>query len=166
MANEEWRNFSDINGRSFSKYEVSSLGQIRDRNSGYILSDKPTSSGYVRYTVLDDEGKRRSVSAHSIVARTFLGEPESDDLTPDHINRDSTDNRLVNLRWATKKQQIDNSDKSKRGPRGQSVIQYTMDMEEIKRWTNITTAAKELGIYKNGINNACSRKYKSAGGFK
>ena len=108
----------------------------------------------------------KHISAHVIVARAFLGEPKSSDLTPDHINREPADNRLVNLRWATQKQQVANSDRSTCKPRGQPVIQYTMDMKEIKRWINITTAAKGLGIHKGSIGQTCQEKRGHAGGFK
>nr|QBK86085.1 MAG: HNH endonuclease [Marseillevirus LCMAC101] len=165
-ANEEWKNFPMIHGMSFSKYEASSLGRIRNKKTGYIFSSKPDSAGYVRSDFVDDEGKRKSLGVHIIVARAFIGEPTSDDFTPDHINRDRADNQAFNLRWATRKQQVANSDKSKRGRLGQSVIQYTMDMEEIKRWPTINSAANELGIFQNGIGLACRGKLNQTGGYK
>jgi len=167
MTDEEWKNFPVIDGRKFSKYEASSLGRIRNKETGYIFSVKLNSVGYVSNMFCDDEGKTKMITAHNIIARTFLGEPKSDDLTPDHINRDPLDNRLVNLRWATRKQQRANSDKSK-CMRSQPIIQYTMGMEEIKRWPSILVASKDLGINKGNIGMACrgSCKYKHAGGFK
>ncbi len=163
---EEWRNFPVIGGRSFSKYEVSSLGQRRNKISGWVFSVKPNSAGYVCNTFVSDEGNSKEISAHSVVARAFLGEPDSDDLTVDHINRERADNRLINLRWATQKQQTVNSDRSKCIVIGQPIIQYTMDMEEIKRWPTIITAAKELKISQSNISQACRGSYKQAGGYK
>ena len=166
MADEEWKNLPAIQGRSFSKYEVSSLGQTRNKRSGYIFHSKPNYDGYISHSLHDDEGVQITISAHIVVAKSFLGDPKSDDLTVDHINLDPTDNRLVNLRWATKKQQSANSDRSKCRTIGQPVVQYTMDMEEIKRWPNITTAAKKLKIAKNGIRSACRGKLNSSGRYK
>nr|QBK85735.1 MAG: HNH endonuclease [Marseillevirus LCMAC101] len=163
---EKWENFPTIDGRSFSKYEVSSLGQVRNKESGYIFSNRPGPTGYIRKQFYDDEGNNKHMSIHSVVARTFLGEPDSNDLTADHINRIRSDNRVSNLRWATRKQQAVNSDKSSRGRKGQPIIQYTMGMEEIKRWLNNITAAKELGISSSNISKVCRGLRKQVGGFK
>nr|QBK85694.1 MAG: HNH endonuclease [Marseillevirus LCMAC101] len=166
MADEEWKNIPVIDGKSFSKYEVSSLGRIRNKESVYVLSDRPNQKGYVCNTFYDDEGKTKTIPIHNIVTRAFLGEPKSVDLTPDHINRKPSDNRVTNLRWATRKQQVANSNRSKCKPRGQPVVQYTMEMKKIKRWPNITTAADELKIHKSNITQACKGKLNQARGYK
>ncbi len=166
MTDEKWKNFPMIDGRSFSKYEVSSLGRRRNKKTGYIFSSNPTSSGYVCNQFCDDDKGKPKLMAHNIVARAFNGDPDSDDLTVDHINRDPTDNRLDNLRWATKKQQTANSDRSNCKSKGQPVVQYTMDMEEIKTWTNITLAAKEFGIAGTNIGKVCRGLRNHAGWYK
>ena len=56
---EVWKNFPVIGRRSFSKYEVSSLGKIRNKKSGCVFSDRPNSAGYVCNTFLDDKGKSK-----------------------------------------------------------------------------------------------------------
>ena len=38
MTDEEWRNLQIIKGKSFSRYEVSSLGQIRNKKTGAVIS--------------------------------------------------------------------------------------------------------------------------------
>ena len=59
-------NFPNMDGRSFSKYEVSSLGQIRNKRSGHVFSDLPDSEGYVQNTFCDDKGKTKMISVHVI----------------------------------------------------------------------------------------------------
>ena len=164
MSDEKWKNVPVIDGRSFSKYEASSLGQVRNKKTGWVFSDLPNSASYIRNEIVDDKREPIKIYAHVIIARTFLEKPESDGLTVDHINRNKADNRLVNLRWATMKQQRKNADNSTRGTKGQPVIQYSM--KKIKRWPNITTAAKELKISRSSIGKACRGERNHVGGFK
>lgn len=50
----------------------------------------------------------RNYQVHRLVAETFIQNPEGKP-TVDHINRVRTDNRVQNLRWATRKDQADNT---------------------------------------------------------
>lgn len=60
------------------------------------------SDGYLRIFF---KGKQYRI--HRLVAETFIDNPQKLP-TVDHINRNRTDNRLQNLRWANRKMQADN----------------------------------------------------------
>lgn len=60
-------------------------------------------NGYIHVII---DGKNYYV--HRLVAETFIPNPEGKP-TVDHINRDRSDNRVYNLRWATAKEQKENS---------------------------------------------------------
>ena len=47
--------------------------------------------------------------AHRLVLLLSGVKPQSDDLVADHINRDRSDNRLENLRWATRSLNVRNT---------------------------------------------------------
>lgn len=59
-----------------------------------------------RYLRVSINGKGYNV--HRLVAEAFLPNPENKP-TVDHWNRNTTDNRVSNLRWATYKEQVENS---------------------------------------------------------
>ena len=59
--------------------------------------------GYHVITIYDKQYK-----VHRIIAEAFIPNPDNKP-TVDHINRVRTDNRVQNLRWATYREQSDNS---------------------------------------------------------
>ena len=60
-------------------------------------------NGYIHIII---DGKNYYV--HRLVAEAFIPNPDGKP-TVDHINRDRADNRVENLRWATHKEQNENS---------------------------------------------------------
>lgn len=87
------------------------------REDGKVLSKVPgghhdkyrwkdgsiTCDGYYVITIYDKQYKM-----HRIIAEAFIPNPDNKP-TVDHINRVRTDNRVHNLRWATYREQSDNS---------------------------------------------------------
>lgn len=100
MDNENWKT---ING--FSNYEVSDLGRVRSKprpkTKGGIMKQYLSSNQFhLEVNLFDDNHKHKNMRVHKLVAGHFLpnyyGKPEID-----HRNRNSTDNRVVNLRWCS-----------------------------------------------------------------
>lgn len=87
-----------------------------------FIECKPSNTvPYLRVSLTKDN-KKLSSTKHSIIARTFLGERPRD-YDVDHINRNKLDNRLENLRYVSKSQNILNQGVQKRNTTGLSGIQ-------------------------------------------
>ena len=78
-----------------SDLEISNLGNIRKKATGFVFKTKDHKEGYM---CIKRHGK--TIYRHTLVAETFLG-PRPDGMTIDHIDNDKENNTLVNLRYIT-----------------------------------------------------------------
>lgn len=100
------------------KYEVSSLGRIKSirrsvtqRHRSGVMMTRCYGGGLIKpcghpYLHVHLGGHRRSVRVHVLVAEHFLGSRPGPNWDVDHINGNKKDNRLCNLQWLTKKENV------------------------------------------------------------
>lgn len=129
----------------YSLYEVSNLGRVRSKHHGIWSFIRPGTcygrSGK-KYAIINitQNKVKKSLLLHRVVGKAFIPNPENKP-TVDHINRNRLDNRVENLRWATRKEQQANRDLTP-GATGQSYIfknshgTYTV---HIREFVNTTT---------------------------
>lgn len=87
-------------------YFVSSYGRVCNERTQRILRPGTDKDGYLRVVLCDYPHRRRTVRIHRLMMETFY--PENALAQVDHKNRDHTDNRLENLRWATEETNTNN----------------------------------------------------------
>lgn len=187
---ENWKEIPGYDG----KYEVSTYGNVRCvnyRNSGLskIMKMHLTKHNYYMIT-LRQGGKNVNRSVHRLVALTWIANPNN---LPeiDHINSNPSDNRVENLRWCTKEENLSNpatkekrqNTKVKSKPysknplteekrrkislaQSKPVIQMSIFGKDIREFESIIQAGKETKAHPSAINKCCRGKAKSAGGYK
>lgn len=171
---EIWKDIENFEGL----YQVSNLGNIKSfpKKGSYktiimkpfIVSGKKT-KGYYGIE-LRKNSKRFPKLVHRLVAETFIPNPNNL-LQVNHINGNRLDNRVDNLEWCTQSDNIKHAYKNglmkpkfgKNNGWHTEILQYDLQGNFIKEWSSISEAKKQLGI--NNITNACSGKYKKAGGY-
>ena len=99
-----------------SVYEVSDHGHVRSvrvgRYRGRVLRPLSDKCGYQRVTLYRHGDKPKCVRIHRLVLDAFV--PTTSERNEcDHINRDGSDNRLVNLRWVTRTENVRTSSQTK-----------------------------------------------------
>jgi hypothetical protein len=121
----------------FPNYSISRDGVVMNNETGHIL--KSYINKQIGYFQIKLEHKWRYI--HRLLAKTFITNPENK-LFIDHINRDRLDNRLENLRWATRSE--NNYNKSLRS-------------DNLLKETNISPHAR--GGYNVALHQKKIRKY-------
>ncbi|MCG4280847.1 NUMOD4 motif-containing HNH endonuclease [Lacticaseibacillus saniviri] len=102
---EKWKWVPGYEG----KYEVSDAGRVKSyavKKDGYLLSNKRLNAdGYI-HVRFGGGGKPKEFLLNRLVAELFIGPaPEGKD-TVNHINGVKTDNRVENLEWASRSDQM------------------------------------------------------------
>ena len=189
---EIWKDIEGFEGF----YQVSSLGRVRslDRivvNSRYgyqslkgrILRQHKNGDGYF-HIGLNKDNHRKKYETHRLVAQTFIPNPENK-AEVDHINTKRDDNRIENLRWATRKENQNNSltlkkrsdsmkgDKhpmygklGKTNPNSKAIYQVSMDGNIIRKWNALSEAERQTGTDESSISRCCQGKLNAAGGYR
>ena len=108
---EQWR---DIPG--FPDYEVSSEGRVRSYRRGMPRILKPGKCGsrreYLVVRLADEDGQFQRVKVHAAMLTAFVG-PRPNGAETRHLNGVADDNRLVNLAWGTRADNV--ADKRRHG---------------------------------------------------
>ena len=100
-------------------YQISNMGRVKNAATGQIISqqikkkrrDKGGGYACVKLSV-GNKRNGKGYAVHRLVALAFIPNPENKPYV-DHINRDSLDNNVENLRWCTAKENAANQGPSK-----------------------------------------------------
>lgn len=107
----------NING--FTGYTVNELGEVYSLGKKYtdkngekgvftrrkLMKQGTFRTGYKRVTLINDDGKRKTLSVHRLVANAFIENNENKPQV-NHIDGNKENNNVANLEWATRKENM------------------------------------------------------------
>ena len=158
-------------------HEVSSFGRVRNRK-GRILSSPTyghnTNKWYAHLNV-NINGKNTSCYVHRLVAESFIPNPDNKE-TVNHINGDKTDNRVVNLEWATRSENTNHAwsnglhEETRRLARQRKgykspVAKPVICIETNVRYESATDASRKTGLNQVSICSVCRGRLITTGGY-
>ena len=173
---EEWRPVKDYEGL----YEVSNLGRVRSLpergTSGRFNEGKmkmPQKRGKYLFVRLFKDGKGKALSIHRTVAEAFIPNPNNY-LCVDHIDTDTHNNAVWNLRWVshsmnsrnplTLKHMLENRD-AKGGKRASQLTYVYKNDVLIGVFHSQNEAARQTGVSRAPIYRCLKGLQDSANGY-
>ena len=179
--------FKDVPGYE-GLYQCSSLGRVKSLERKIILyngslhpyrerflKQGKKKDGYL-IVVLYKDGITKCFPVHHLVMLTFVS-PRPEGMDIDHKNTIRVDNRLSNLHYCTRKENMNNCiTKQKisemmrriRKRNARKIKQFNLDGTLVKCWDSPIEIERELKISRSNILICCKglKGYRTAGGFK
>ena len=112
----------------FSRYLISTDGQVYSIDNDKILKPNRNSSGYVRVPLYNDENEYKQTLVHRLVYMAHVG-PIPKGMQINHKDEDKTNNCIENLEVVTPKQNIHYGSASIR--RSESVKRYWQEKRKM-----------------------------------
>ena len=151
--------------KGFSSYQVDTNGVIYSKK-GHPLKPSVNHKGYLIVNLLDVYSNRKGFQVHRIVAEQFIQNPLKLP-TVNHINGDKSDNRVVNLEWATYHEQMQHSliVLNRQPSVTRKIYGKNIKTNELVEFNSMAEAARFVGCGRASIQHVASGRKKSAKGY-
>ena len=158
VVKEEWKQV-----KVFNNYEVSNLGNVRNKQSLKLMKQCFDKNGY-KLVNLSNKGKTKLFRVHRLVLVTFTKES---DKQVNHINENKQDNKLINLEWVSCEENNNHGSRNKRVSKALSkkINQFDLNGNLINSFYGTKEAERQTGIFNQSIGQCALGKYKTAGGY-
>ena len=114
----------------YNNYLIYEDGRVQNKKTKRYLKNKTNSNGYICLKVCKD-GITKNLSIHRLIALHYIPNPDNK-ICVDHINRDRSDNRIDNLRWATHSENSQNRTITERNKLGIQNISYNKSKDSYR----------------------------------
>ena len=139
--------------------DVSSLGRVRNSKTGRVLSQSSNGTGY-GYLRLHSPATGKKEYVARAVCEGFLGKAKAGQ-EADHRDKDTSNNRIGNLRWLSKDANLTNRAIA-RGEQHSNARLTDSDVRRLRHGdlaeVSFTRAGKALGVSRQTVRDARSGK--------
>lgn len=144
-----------------SDYYFSSYGEIRKRLKNgrwrYLDNSSTDRHGYTKTTIVVN-GERKTLAVHRVIAELFIPNPENKPEV-NHINGSKTDNRVSNLEWVTRSENMQHCWDKLHTQVTRPIIRISRDYKEFKWYPSIMEAVRDNRGDRKNISRAAESFY-------
>ena len=140
----------------YSNYEVSNFGRIRRKN-GKIRKTQIHYKGYELITLRNDNGERKTLKVHRLVAKAFVHNPKNLPQV-NHKDCNKLNNKADNLEWCNnsynQKHAFSNNlqnNKGEKNPRHKLSEVDVINLLQKGKYDTYENIAKDYGVSKSAI---------------
>ncbi len=152
--------------KEFSDYKVCDAGEVRSfkRREMIVLKPGIGSQGYP-CVILYRNGERNIRKVHRLVLYAFVGKCP-DGMEVNHIDGNKQNNRLSNLEYVTKSQNVIHAYQNglQVPTHERAVEQFMKDEQFIAEYRSQCEASRQTGVNNRDISACCTGRRKTAGG--
>lgn len=160
MADKTW---VTING--WCKYEVSEYGEVRNKETGHILTTSVDDKGYP-YVNLQIKGKRKNYKIHRLLAECFIPKVEGNPIV-NHKDGNKMNWSLDNLEWTTSRENnlhaLENGLRTRTS--NKPVIATHIESGKEYLFDSGAACARYIGTSRGNVSRVLIGKRKSAKGY-
>lgn len=158
---EKWKTIEEANG-----YEVSNLGNVRNKITQKILKGRLSKSGYLQVSVkLNETQKFSNRYIHRLVAIHWINNPENKKEV-NHIDGNKENNTMENLEWVTPSENQKHRHKLGNNKTSQRKVgKFDKDGNLIAKYDSIVEAATSEGSPRVSIDNVLQGRRYTLKGF-
>lgn len=166
MQEEIWKKIE-----GYPSYSVSNIGRVRNDTRDKLLKLVRNRCGYI-VARLNIEGVQKTHTIHRLVAMAYIPNPLNKPEV-NHINEDKTDNRVSNLEWVTRSENILHGTRSLRVSQAMTnhpniskhILQFNQRGELLAEYPSSMEASRITETSWRHISACCHGKRKTAGGY-
>ena len=158
---EKWKTIEEANG-----YEVSNLGNVRNKITQKILKGRLSKSGYLQVSVkLNETQKFSNRYIHRLVAIHWINNLENKKEV-NHIDGNKENNHILNLEWVTSSENQKHRHKLGNNKTSQRKVgKFDKDGNLIVKYDSIIEAATLEGSPRVSIDNVLQGRRYTLKGF-
>ena len=154
----------EVNG--YPSYLIYDEGRVQNKKTGRILKPGKDGGGYL-YCGLYENGKCKSIRVHRLVAVYYIPNPNNYPEV-DHIDGDTNNNHVSNLRWCNHSQNQQNTSVCKDNKLGIKNIRKTGNSYQFrksyngkdhqKNFTTLEEAVQYKDVFYSNLDDEFSKK--------